>query len=89
MEHEVCHHLQFAFGQAVSEGRHAVAAVGDLVVDLGLGLELEFALAKAGDLCTVGEDLSFRFGPMADRALLAENRRLIGLAVGYYIMLGL
>ena len=63
MEHEVGHHFQLAFGQAIAKRRHAVAAVGDLVVDLGLGLELEFALTKAWDLRTVGEDFPSASGP--------------------------
>ena len=67
------HHPEFAFGELAAEWRHAVAAVGDLVVDLVFGFEFEFAGAQARYLFAVIELFAFAIAAMTNRAMLTKE----------------
>ena len=72
----------------VAKRRHAVAAVGDLFVDLVLGLKFEFALAEARNFRAVIERFALALRPVADGAILSKERCFVGFAVGDDISFG-
>lgn len=77
---EICQELDLAFGELVAKRGHAVAAICDLIVDLGFGLKFKFANAKArNDLAVDG--LAIAFGAVTDSTLLTKKRSFVGLAI--------
>lgn len=78
---EIYEEVDLAFGEYVAEGNHSVAAVRDVIVDLGVGLVFVFAVADVGYYAAVVERFAFSFGAMADRAVLAKERGFVGFAV--------
>jgi len=85
--HECCHHVEFIVSQLASERSHAIAAIGDLAIDLFLCFELELAFTQAGNSQSLVHHLAFPLGPVADRAMLAEKRSLISFALNDRIAL--
>ena len=76
------HQPQFPFRQRPAKGRHSVAAVGELPVDLVLALKLKFAFAKARNYFAVLQRFTFAFRPVAYGAMLSEKRRFVRFAHG-------
>ncbi len=60
-----------AFGKLVSKGRHPIAAIGYLVVDLGFGSKFEITNAKARDDLAV-DRLAIALRAVTDGALLTK-----------------
>ena len=70
---ERAHHAEFAFSELAAERRHTVAAIGDLVIYLVFGFELEFAGAKARDLFSVIQLFAFAFRPVTNCTVLTKE----------------
>jgi hypothetical protein len=74
--------IYLAFGKLVAEGNHAVAAFGNVTVDLGISFVFEIAIAQIGYYLAVVKRSPIRFRPVADRAILPKERCLVRFAVG-------
>lgn len=79
---KVSKQAHFPLGELRAERRHTVAALGYLLVDLGLGSELEFTRAQARDFGAVVEGLSVGLLAMADGAILPKQGRAVVLTGG-------
>jgi hypothetical protein len=74
------HQPYFPLGQLVAERDHSIAAVGDVLMDLVVGLVFVLAIADVGDDPAIFERLALTLRPVADRAVLTKERRLVGFA---------
>jgi hypothetical protein len=80
--HELDHLPDLAFGQLISKWNHPVSAVGDMLIDLLVSRVFEFAFAQVWDLFSIFERFPFRFGAVADGAILSKDRGFVGRAFG-------
>ena len=79
--YQVSEEFDLTVCKLVAKGHHSVAAVRNLIVDLGFGLKLEIPRAKTrNDLALNG--LSVSLGSVTDRALLPEKRCFVSFTVG-------
>src|SRR5688500_1728823 len=78
--YKIYHHFQLTRGQLITKRRHAVAALGDMLIDLVVGLEFEVAVAQVWYLFAVVERFSLTLGSVTHRAVLAKQRRLVRTA---------
>ena len=85
--HKIDQHIDLAFGQHIAEWDHAVAAVGDVVVDLVGSLVFMLAVADIGYHAAVVERFALRLRPVTNSTVLAKEGCFERFAVLYRITL--
>ena len=82
---KIYHQFEFARRKLIAERHHAVAAVGDMVVDLVVRFVFMLAVADVRNHAAVVERFSFALGAVTDRTILPEQGCLVRSAISYRV----
>ena len=85
---KIYHQIQFTLGQLIAKRYHSIAAVCYVIVYLFVRFVFVFAVANVWRYAAIIERFPFALRPMANSAILAEERCFVGFAVGDRIMVG-